>query len=71
MLLHESIVHYIGYIIIGTSFIMALWTMVDARKRDSENPTKWLFIVLILNVLGLLVYILQRPGLPADLTTQE
>ena len=74
MLLHESIVHYIGYIILGISVVLAIWTMVDAQKRDMDNPTKWFIIVLILNIIGLILYITQRPELdtaPSDSDIDE
>lgn len=64
MLLHESFVHYIGYIIIGVSILLALWTIFDAQKRQMSNPTTWFLIVVILNVIGLVIYITQRPSLP-------
>ena len=64
MILHESIVHYIGYIIIGVSILIAIWTMIDAQKRQMSNPTTWFLIVLILNLIGLIIYFTQRPALP-------
>ena len=64
MILHESIVHYIGYIIIGVSILLAVWTMFDAQKRQMSNPTTWFLIVLILNIIGVVIYLTQRPALP-------
>lgn len=66
MILHDSFIHYIGYIIIGVSLALAIWTMLDATKREMEDATKWFLIVLILNIIGIIVYITQRPKMSTN-----
>ena len=54
-LIHASIFFLI---IIWLSFVY--WTYRDAKLRDSV-PFFWAFVVLILNFLGLILYLILRP----------
>ena len=66
MILHESIIHYLGYIIIGISLLLAIYSIIDAQKRDMEDATKWFLIVFFFNILGFIAYIIMRPKIAEE-----
>lgn len=47
-------------IFFAIGIILAYYTHKDAIRRGIQNSEIWLFIVLIFNILGLLVYLLVR-----------
>ncbi len=56
-----------GWLIRGTIFILIIiwlafvyWTYRDARLRNT-SALFWAFIVLVLNYLGLIIYLILRP----------
>jgi hypothetical protein len=45
---------------IGLSVLIAYYLHKDALRRDIKNSEFWLLIGLILNLLGLVIYLLVR-----------
>jgi len=41
--------------------LVAIWVYKDAKKRNMSSPALWLIIVLLLNLIGLIIYIIVRP----------
>lgn len=39
-----------------------VWVARDAKNRGVDSPVLWMLLVLFTNVLGLIIYILARPG---------
>jgi hypothetical protein len=44
---------------IGFSISLALWTYEDAKVKSEESPILWLLFVLLVNPIGIIVYLLE------------
>lgn len=55
---------FMAYFMYAVVIAVILWVRSDAAKRYPESsyvPILWGFVVLFLNVLGLILYVLLRP----------
>ncbi len=55
---------FMAYLMYAVVIAVILWVRFDAAKRYPEGsyePILWGFVVLFLNVVGLVLYVLLRP----------
>ena len=56
---------------LGLSIIIAYYLHKDALKRGIKNSELWLLIGLILNLLGLVIYLLVRNNYNQDIAIKS
>lgn len=57
----EAAVNFFAAVFFLTfSTVLFVWMYQDAKARGI-NPWAWLFVVVLFNVLGLVIYLYQRP----------
>ena len=50
----------IGSLALGIALLV--WVAKDAKNRGVDSPILWMILVLFTHVLGLVIYLLSRPG---------
>ena len=48
-------------VIIALDIALLVWVARDAKARGMDGSILWMFLVLLLSVLGLIIYLLSRP----------
>jgi putative component of membrane protein insertase Oxa1/YidC/SpoIIIJ protein YidD len=48
--------------LIAASVALLVWVARDAKNRSVENPILWMLLVFFTSFLGLVIYLLVRPG---------
>ena len=46
----------------GAGIALLVWVVRDAKNRGVESPILWMLLVFVLSFLGLVIYLLSRPG---------
>jgi putative component of membrane protein insertase Oxa1/YidC/SpoIIIJ protein YidD len=46
----------------GGGIALLVWVVRDAKNRGVESPILWMLLVFVLSLLGLIIYLLSRPG---------
>ena len=45
---------------------IVVWVYRDATARGAENAVLWLILVLVTGLIGLIIYLIVRPGKPGS-----
>lgn len=48
--------------LVATWIMLLVWVARDAKNRGVENPVLWMLLVFFLHTIGLILYLLTRPG---------
>ena len=48
-----------GFVI---NIIILIWVAQDAKARGMDNTVLWMLVVFFLGLIGLVIYLLSRPG---------
>jgi uncharacterized membrane protein YhaH (DUF805 family) len=54
----------IGLVSVGVWIAICVWVYRDATRRGAENAVIWLILVIVTGLLGLIIYLIVRPGRP-------
>lgn len=50
--------------IVAVWIAICVWVYRDATRRGAENAVLWLLLVIITGLIGLIIYLIVRPGKP-------
>lgn len=62
------IIFLLGWFVI--SIILCIWVYRDAKQRG-EEAILWLIVVLIVNLIGVIIWLIVRPEKVEDIDTKE
>ncbi|MEZ5366912.1 MAG: PLDc N-terminal domain-containing protein [Bryobacterales bacterium] len=51
----------IPIVFLAINIALLIWVARDSKSRGMENPILWVLLVLFLSVIGLVIYLVNRP----------
>ncbi|MCB9384902.1 MAG: PLDc N-terminal domain-containing protein [Bryobacterales bacterium] len=51
----------IPIIFLAINIALLIWVARDSKARGMENPILWVLLVLLLSVIGVVIYLINRP----------